>query len=641
MDKKSLLGLGAITLVVIVWLIYTSVNTQPPEVSKQNTEEYRKEADSSVTEKAAEEEKPAETVQEATIPVKEQDSSKLAAKYGSAFLPFINGENREITIQTDLVTAKLTNKGAALTYWQLKKYDKWDKVPSQLIQNKEGELYLKFLTMQGKKIDSRDFFFSFDKNYNVINLSKDDSVTITAYLKINTHSAIVKKFTFYGNKYHIDCSVSIENLDDFIPSRGYDFYWSKGLKNQEHNSVDESNDAVAMVSMNGSTEELNADGDNAVKSSSSGIIDYAGIKSKYFGVAIIPVTKDKFDGTVDLEGSLKHVKKEGIVEYYSMSFRIPYRGGVETQNFRVYIGPLDYDIVTDYGLGDMINFGWKWLVRPIGEFFMLPIFKFIHSIVPNYGIAIILFSILMKFLLYPLSIQQLRSSQKMQIIAPEVNAMREKFKDDQTRQQQETMKLYSEYGINPMGGCLPLILQMPILYALWSVLRTAIDLRHAHFFWWITDLSAPDIILMLPFKILFIESFSGLALFMGITMFFQQKMTVTDPRQKAMVYMMPVMFTLMFSSFPSGLNLYYFMFNLLSILQQVYINKFSRKKPTLADLKRMPKKEGWLQRKMREAQDIAASQGRHVPGQSSQSQQKKSGQSSSKSGSQQRGGRKR
>ena len=223
----------------------------------------------------------------------------------------------------------------------------------------------------------------------------------------------------------------------------------------------------------------------------------------------------------------------------------------------------------------------------------------------------------MKLLLYPLSISQVRSTQKMQLLAPEIAKIREKYKDDQVTQQQETMRLYSEYGINPAGGCLPMLLQMPILYALWSVLSNSIQLRQANFFGWIHDLSVPDVILDLGFRIpLFqIDKFSGLALLMGATLFIQQKMSVTDPRQKAMVYMMPVMFTLMFSSFPAGLNLYYFTFNLLGIVQQVYVSKFSKNKLTLEDLRNMPRKEGWLQKKMREAQELAAAQGKSIPGQ--------------------------
>ena len=196
----------------------------------------------------------------------------------------------------------------------------------------------------------------------------------------------------------------------------------------------------------------------------------------------------------------------------------------------------------------------------------------------------------------------------MQLVAPIIAQMREKFKDDTKSQQQETMKIYSEYGINPAGGCLPLLLQMPFLYALYAVLNLNVELRQAAFLpFWITDLSVPDVILSLPFKLpLFnIDKFSGLALVMGATLFIQQKQTIQDPRQKAMVYIMPVMLTLMFSTLPSGLNLYYLVFNLLGIGQQVYMTKFSRNRLTLDDLRKMPKKESWLQKRMAEAQNVA------------------------------------
>lgn len=152
------------------------------------------------------------------------------------------------------------------------------------------------------------------------------------------------------------------------------------------------------------------------------------------------------------------------------------------------------------------------------------------------------------------------------------------------------MRLYQEYGVNPFGGCLPFILQLPILYALYSVFRATIQLRQASFFWWIHDLSIPDVIAKLPITIPFfnITEVSGLALFMGITMFVQQKTTVTDPRQKSMVWMMPILMTLLFNSFPSGLNLYYLVFNLLSIGQQSWFNKKHKDEP----VRKIEKKKG-------------------------------------------------
>jgi YidC/Oxa1 family membrane protein insertase len=198
---------------------------------------------------------------------------------------------------------------------------------------------------------------------------------------------------------------------------------------------------------------------------------------------------------------------------------------------------------------------------------------------------------------------------KMQLLQPKINEIKEKYKDDPQRVQKETMKLYSTYGINPMGGCLPILLQMPILIALWGLFNAAIDIRQQPFVLWITNLSQPDVIYRLPFKIpLFgIDVVSGLALLLGITMFIQQKMSIKDPSQKAMIYIMPVMFTLMFMTFPSGLNLYYFMFNLLSIAQQYYVNH-RKGDEELVPVPQTKKKPGFMARMMEAAEKQAQAQ---------------------------------
>jgi YidC/Oxa1 family membrane protein insertase len=186
----------------------------------------------------------------------------------------------------------------------------------------------------------------------------------------------------------------------------------------------------------------------------------------------------------------------------------------------------------------------------------------------------------MKLVLTPFTRYQMKSMKKMSDMQPRMNAIKEKYKDDPQKQQQALMKFYREEKINPMGGCLPLLLQLPILYALFGVFNSTIELRQSSFILWIKDLSIPDVIVTLPFKIpLFgINEISGLALLMGITMFIQQKMTVKDPKQKAMIYLMPVMMTLLFTTLPSGLNLYYFTFNLISIVEQYFVTH--RKKGT-------------------------------------------------------------
>lgn len=600
MDKRSIIAILLITIILTIWTFYISIKQVPLPKKQTNLDS---------TEQVVGTKAQKDTL-EAEIP----DSIKAIKKYGPSFAKFVDGEENIIVVENELIKAYISSKGATIKKWYLKKFKTWDGYQTQLIWAKGGTPSLLINTRDNVQLDDRDLNYTFNIREKEIMLKGQDSLEIIASLNFDNGGKLLKKLTFYGNKYHFHQEVIFNNLDEYVTPRGYNFQWLEGLRYQELNSVDESSEAKAIVSLNGELEEIDASSGEIVQMAPSGKIDFLATKIKYFTAAIIPTPKASLDATVYATGFRQMVENDGVVEKYNLAVNIPYRGGILKRNFDIYIGPIDYSIVNQYGISAVVNFGWRFLVRPIGEFFMLPVFKLIYSLIGNYGVSIIIFALLMKILLHPLSISQMRSAQRMQLLAPELQKIRDKYKDDLQRQQQETMKLYSEYGINPMGGCLPLLLQLPILYALWAVLRTAIDLRQAHFILWISDLSLPDYIFTFPFSIFGIKHISGLAILMGVTLFLQQKLTITDPRQKAMIYIFPFFFILLFSNFPSGLNLYYFMFNLFSIAHQVYLNKFSRKKLTLEDLKRMPKKEGWFQRKLREAQEIAEARGKRIPG---------------------------
>jgi YidC/Oxa1 family membrane protein insertase len=597
-DKRTIIGFTLIGIILTAWFVWQSSVSRRPIPAQENTSKTA-----------------------ATSPVIRQTSPSAEQKLGKQFAPFAARGEHFITVETDLYTALISSRGGTIARWELKKYNSWFNEPAQLIPQYGREVSVSFYSAEGKKISDKDLNFSLtttgqSSGSSRFRIAGRNTLTLTATLDLGRGSRIVKHLKFRGNEYIFDADVTLDNMSEYIPTRRFDMNWTRGLQFQEHNSVDESNISVAMASLAGTKEEMDAT-DFAVPAAvqHTGTIDFAAIRSKYF-VAAIKQKQPHPEATLFLEGQKIGAPDNGHTEQYSMSYRLPFSDGKPTTGFEVYLGPQEYETLEKYELGSTIDFGWRLIIAPLGEYFMLPIFTFIHKFIPNYGISIIIFSILMKILLYPLSIGQLRTAKYMSLLAPEVNKVREKYKDDQMTQQQEVMKIYSEYGINPMGGCLPMLLQMPIMYALWAVLNS-IQLRQAHFFGWITDLSVPDVILDLGFKIpLFeIDKFSGLALIMGATLFIQQKMTITDPRQKSMVYMMPIMFTLMFSSFAAGLNLYYLVFNLLGIGQQLYMTKFSKNTMTLAELKRMPKKEGWLQKRLRMAQEIAASQGKTLPGQ--------------------------
>jgi YidC/Oxa1 family membrane protein insertase len=214
----------------------------------------------------------------------------------------------------------------------------------------------------------------------------------------------------------------------------------------------------------------------------NGKIDWVGVKNKYFTVIIAP-EKPNQEGGADFKG--EHVKtKYGDREFYSASLRVPFNNlNYQKDSFRLYIGPLEYDLLKKHGknyeaIFDFGSFlGLTFVTRPISEYLLLPLFKFLHNFIPNYGWVIIVFSFILKFALYPLTRQSYKSMKRMSQLQPKIAELKEKFKGDQQKIQKETMKLYSTYGVNPAGGCLPMLLQMPILFALFTFFNVAIEIR--------------------------------------------------------------------------------------------------------------------------------------------------------------------
>ncbi len=239
----------------------------------------------------------------------------------------------------------------------------------------------------------------------------------------------------------------------------------------------------------------------------------------------------------------------------------------------VYAGPVDYDRLHALGsrTDSLVDFGWP-LIRWIGQLIYMFISR-VLGFVSNWGLRIVILSVVLKLALMPLSLHSSRSMRKMQTMQPLVQELQKKYANDPMRQRQELSKLYKENGVNPIGGCVPLLLQMPVFFALYRVLENSVSLRGAGFFLWITDLSRPEILIPFGGRILGLAGIGLLPLLMGAAMFFQQKMTVTDPSQKSMTYLMPVIMTWLFMRFPAGLSVYWFVNNVLSIAEQKLIRR--------------------------------------------------------------------
>ncbi len=563
MDRQQVLGFALIFLLLIVWMVINTPAPQQPNTSRSAQQEQVQAVD---------------TLSSQLPKLGETTPKTDINPYGKFFSGREKGQERLLTIETDLYKAKISSKGGLIREWEFKNYKTWDGHPVQLVDyEKEGDFSLLFVTTDGKKINTRELYFDVPfRHGEQINLEGDQEYSISLILPTNSGGNIVKTLVFRNGRYDLEAKYQFQKMADVIAFE-YQIVWETGLRYAEHNSIDESSFAAAYAYAG--KELIEIDASNFAEKPTrdlAGVVDWVATRNKYFAVAIIP-EPGKSDGAY-LEGSRVHAPDKGEIERYSISVKMPFKGGVEeSASFRVFLGPLDIDLLRSYdiGLEGIMSLGWVWIIRPISEFIMLPLMSALHYVIPNWGLVIIVFTIIIKIVLHPLTKSSMKSMKKMQALQPMMEEIREKYKDDPQKMNMAIMNLYREYGVNPAGGCLPLLLQFPILIALYNVFRGAIELRQAEFVWWIRDLSVPDVILTLPFTIPFfgITNVSGLALLMGITMYIQQKMSVKDPRQKMMVWLMPILFTLLFNSFPSGLNLYYFVFNVLSIGQQMYINK--------------------------------------------------------------------
>ncbi|HTY35953.1 MAG TPA: membrane protein insertase YidC [Bacteroidota bacterium] len=583
MDRQSILGYVLIFILLVAWMWMNSPKqSQQPQQKAVPTQSARQDTIRQVD----------------TVRVQPKENTQ-ADPFGKYFSGREKGTDRVLTIETDLYIADISLKGGLIKRWELKKFKTWDGLPVQLVDYKKGgDLSLLFATSDGRLINTRDLYFDVSGiGSDHREVSPGEEYVLNLVLPTARGGQLIKTLRFKNGEYGLGVDVKFVKMEDVVANYEYQLVWESGLRYAERNSVDESNFSSSFAFAGKELTELDAPSvDARPEKNIAGTVDWVAMRTKYFALAMMPK-----EGTSDgayLAGTRVAAPEKGVVESYSIALKMPFKGGAEEgATFKIFLGPADLSLLKQYGVGldKIVGLGWAWLIRPISEYIMLPLMSFIHYLVPNWGLVIIVFSIIIKIALHPLTRSSMRSMKKMQALQPLMDEIKEKYKDDPQKMNQQVLNLYKEYGVNPAGGCLPVLLQFPILIALYNVFRATIELRQGGFVWWITDLSIPDRIFTLPFEVPFfgIRDVSGLALLMGITMFIQQKQTVKDPRQKAMIWMMPVMMTLLFNGFPSGLNLYYFVFNALSIGQQIMINRQAEDGP-LRKVEPKKKKSGGI-----------------------------------------------
>jgi YidC/Oxa1 family membrane protein insertase len=476
---------------------------------------------------------------------------------------------RDIVVETDLYRALLSEDGGTIKSFRLKKHKETHEADSpgmELVKTVDDQGYpldFSWGSALGKRV-------LYESERQEIHLSREDGKALLRMTANGGNGLVIEReYAFDNESYLIDLTIRVMNSSG-NPLQGMPqlyqvnipFMGSSGPTSRYLFSG-----PVAFV--NGELETVKAkefkDGSKTIK----GAIDWAGYEGNYFLCGIIPI--DGAGNSFTMEGTQDLTRTQLAGDLDTLQ-----PGGAKEYKYHIFYGPKKLEMLKSigYNLDKAVNFGWfDVIAKPT-----LWLLNKFYSVFGNYGIAIILVTILFKVLFWPITQKGMKSMKNMQKLQPKMAKIKEKYKDDPAKMNQEVMSLYKTYKVNPLGGCLPMVLQIPVFFALYKVLLQSIELRHAPFMLWITDLSAPDR-LYLGFDIPYLGGFPVLTVLMGASMFLQQKMSpsTADPTQAKIMMFLPLIFTFMFIKFASGLVLYWFINNLLSILQQVLINRETKK----------------------------------------------------------------
>ena len=465
-----------------------------------------------------------------------------------------------VIVETNLYEARLSSRGGGtLIGWKLKKYFIGDKKKGVFVDLIPDSAFGNLSLYLGGMGDLSETVFEFAGRSE----GEEDGrrfQRIRFLANLPRGGQIERVLEFKDNQYDILLSINFISLGQNEMGDGYHLEWRSGLSHTEEGRISDDMRYYQAYALQGGEMLKTKDKTTGLR---EGTTNWVAVRTKYFIMAMIPVHSHAWAAELAGTDVKIHDYKGDLADWRRFNVRLNMTAEKEGK-YKIYLGPMDYGRLKAMGVGleKMMNFGMV-IIRPFSIAFFYTL-QFLYDILGNYGWAIIVFSIMIKIVLYPLTRKSYQSMRAMQELQPKMNALKEKYKKDPQKLNQETMKLYKQHGVNPMGGCLPMILQMPVLFALFNLFRTTIMLRQASFLGLISDLSAPDGIIL---------GVNILPILMAATMIVQQKLATQNPQQKAMAYFMPVFLGYIFYKLSAGLNLYYLMFNVLTIAQEVFIKK--------------------------------------------------------------------
>jgi len=608
LDVNSLIGFGLI-FVILIYMFYINQPTPEELAAKQQAErEAAAIQGNSASTEAVDYTQSAQAIQD----INPTDSSAVAAYKSSmgafSFTSIVPGNT---LLENDVLRVEVSHKGGQLVLAQNKKYNTYDSVPVYLIKDGNATFNISFTTQDNRIIQTKDLYFE------PLTATNDQVEVLSMKAKISDSEYLLFEYSLPEDSYMLDFKIKSVGLSGFFnPTQDPQLQWD--LKTIRHSKSVQYENRYTRLNYKFEEDKIDKLSDSSDDDATEQAVEWVSYRQHFFStiIAFSPALETaSFNSTNLIKEESKTI---GYTKIYETKAPLQLVGGVLDYDMNVYLGPTDVKELAKFptlGLEDSIPFGWG-IFGWINRYVFTPTYTFLIGYLP-YGIAIIVMTILVRLLMSPVTYKSYLSQAKMKVLKPEITEINDKFKDNAMKKQQETMKIYNKAGVNPMSGCVPALVQMPIFYALFMFFPTSFALRQKSFLW-ADDLSSYDTILELPFYIPFYgDHVSLFPILASVAIFFYMMMTTGQnmptqpgmPNMKFIIYLSPVMMLIFFNSYASGLSLYYFVSNLITIFIMLAIKNFilddDKIHARIQANKEKPKKEGKFQAKMREIMEQA------------------------------------
>lgn len=603
MDKKTLIGLIVIGAILFGFTWYNA-SIQQKYAQEQQALTATQETESTDT-----------IVPEVRQPDTLQAADQLERHIGSSLFQATTGTEKKIEVENDLMKVIFSNKGGKVASVVLKDYLTYQGTPLVLFPDSASVFDMSFFIKQqfnNVQINTGNYYFVADSSFTPTFAADETSKNLTFRLDVDSAAHVDFVYTIYKDNYMIDFDVQFVGMENLLAQNQTDleFTWQNvGMQNEKGFENENNYTTIAYkYPSDESVEQLRTSTEDKSETINSKV-KWVAFKQQFF--SSIFVAKDDFqNGTL---GYSTFQPGEGKIKTFRAKVSVPFTPQLSEYNFNFYFGPNKFSVLKKYDdlhFERLIPLG-GWIIGWINRWLVIPTFDTLGAHIANYGIIILILTLIVKILISPLTYKSYLSSAKMRLLKPEVDKLNEKYPkpEDALKKQQAMMALYKSAGVNPMGGCLPLLIQLPILYAMFRFFPASIELRGEHFLW-ADDLSSYDSILTLPFNIPFYGNHVSLfALLMAASMFIYSRINYNQTAGSApqmagmkfmMLYLMPIMMLFFFNNFASGLNYYYLLSNIITIGQtygfRYIVNEDKLHQRMKENAKKPQKKSKWQQR---------------------------------------------